>query len=51
MCLVNSVGVHSMLTDPNEMSQNEDFRDGYREEDNSRAGKHCLDPVGKYKGK
>lgn len=41
----------SLLTDPTEISQIKDFRDGYSEEDNSRVGKHCLNPVGKYRGK
>lgn len=45
------LGVHSLLTDPTEMSWNEGFRDGYIEEDDSRAGKHCLNPGGKYRGK
>lgn len=43
----------SLLTDPTEMSQKKkkDFRDVYSEEDNSRAGNHCLNPVAKQKGK
>lgn len=51
MLLDDSLGAHSLITDPTEMSQNEDFRDGYSEEGTSRARKHCLNPVGKHRRK
>lgn len=49
MDIARLVGLHSVLTGPNEMSQQEDFGDSYSEEDTSRAGKCCPDAVRKYR--